>query len=182
VFYSLRRVPEIRQPAIAELGCLGLVFLCHLPKLACSLLVAGQACIACAHQSEVRALHDRCASRYLGVVGFFWLGTRKNPDLSVGGLNLCHFPCRLGSAGTGKSWLPDSNNRPAKRQIGGLAMKRRSARSCVKGNCPPVLRWLPKRCSFVPIAGSSRRGRAALRTVAPPIWKDRSAKPHSVSP
>ncbi len=113
MFYSLRRVPEIRQPAIAELGCLGLVFLCHLPKLACSLLVAGQACIACAHQSEVRALHDRCASRYLGVVGFFWLGTRKNPDLSVGGLNLCHFPCRLGSAGTGKSWLPDSNNRPA---------------------------------------------------------------------
>jgi len=77
--------------------------------------------VHCVRSSKrVRALHDRCASRYLGVVGFFWLGTRKNPDLSVGGLNLCHFPCRLGSAGTGKSWLPDSNNRPAKQQIGRL--------------------------------------------------------------
>jgi hypothetical protein len=41
---SLRRLADIRHPAVAELG--GLSFLHYLPQLASDLLSAGTACIA----------------------------------------------------------------------------------------------------------------------------------------
>jgi hypothetical protein len=90
-----------------SLGRLGLVFLRYLPKLVRRLLVAGEVYVARAHQVEF----ERCFDK----------------DPRPGRLNLCCFPDARGSSGKGKSWLPDSNNRRAKQQIGRLAIKRRSA-------------------------------------------------------